>query len=124
MEEPRKDREELLNKFHADILKKFEAWKATRRREDQGYRIEGFHVIAGGLEEPIYIRELLDVASSEFSGCAVAGDKRLEIISELGLESLIVTLAECFVMKGYNPDRASFYAMLALQSLLRENSPL
>lgn len=122
MEKPQKDHEELLNNFYANILRNFEAWKATRRGEHQGYRIEELHVIAGDLEEPIYIRELLDSASSEFSGCAVAGEKRLEIISELGLESLTATLADCFVMKGYHPDRASFYAMLALQSLLRESS--
>lgn len=123
MEKSRKDREELLNNFSAHVLQKFDAWKATRRGEHQGYRIEGLHVVAGDLEEPVYIRDLLDVGSCEFSSCAMSGEKRLEIISELGLESLTATLAECFLMKGYDPDRAEFNTMLAILSLLRISSP-
>ncbi|EGV15934.1 hypothetical protein ThimaDRAFT_4767 [Thiocapsa marina 5811] len=122
MEKSRKDREELLNNFYAHVLQKFDAWKATRRGEDQGYRIEGLHVVAGDLEEPVYIRDLLDVGSCEFSSCAMSGEKRLEIISELDLESLTATLEECFLMKGYDPDRAEFNTMLAILSLLGKSS--
>jgi hypothetical protein len=122
MEKSRKDREELLNNFYAHVLQKFDACQATRRGEHQGYRIEGLHVVAGELEEPVYIRDLLDVGSCEFSSCEISGEKRLEIISELDLESLTATLAECFLMKGYDPDRAAFKTMLALQSLLRRSS--
>ncbi len=124
MDRTRNAGEEYFDNLHKGILSKFEAWKMGRRQEDRGYRIEGFHVIAGDLEKPIYIREFLDFCSYEFSYCVVAAEKRLEIIAELGLESLTATLAECYTMKKHDPICASRDAMFALDSLLGKATPL
>lgn len=82
------------------------------------YRIDGFHIIdsEGTPVEKIYIREILDPVSDEFSRSKLTPQQKLKIISELGLEPLTSVLVACYRSsnKDYNATDEAQMAFLIL----------
>jgi len=90
------------------------------------YKIQDCHIIDTQKEinagKPIYIRDILDSGSNEFSSSKISAKDRLDIVGQLGLETLIPVLEECFKNgnKNYN---ASHEALFALSRLLNKTYP-
>lgn len=70
------------------------------------YYLQDVHVIDTESKPPkrIYIREILDFGSAEFTGSKLSAQEKLEIIDELGLDSLTQALDRCYKNKGGGPD--------------------
>ena len=70
------------------------------------YRIHEVHIIDTESKQPnrIYIREILDFGSAEFTRSQLSAQEKLEIIAELGLDSLTQALDRCYKNKGGGPD--------------------
>jgi hypothetical protein len=70
------------------------------------YRIQDVYIIDKGGKPPkrIHIREILDLGSAEFTGSKLSAQQKLEIIAELGLDSLTQALDRCYKNKGGGPD--------------------
>jgi hypothetical protein len=64
------------------------------------------HIIDTESKPPkrIYIREILDFGSSEFTRSQLSKQEKLEVIAELGLDSLTQALDRCYKNKGGGPD--------------------
>jgi hypothetical protein len=90
------------------------------------YKIEDCHIIDTQKEinagKPIYIRDILDSGSNEFSISKISAKDRLDIVGQLGLKTLIPVLEECFKSgnKNYNASRE---ALFALSRLLNKTYP-
>lgn len=90
------------------------------------YKIQDCHIIDTQKEinagKPIYIRDILDSGSHEFNSSKISAKDRLDIVGQLGLETLITVLEECFKNgnKNYN---ASHEALFALSNLLNATYP-
>ncbi|MDH2918559.1 MAG: hypothetical protein PXX73_05130 [Sideroxydans sp.] len=54
----------------------------------------------------MYIRELLDSASSEYQRSKLNRQQKVDIINELGIDTLTEVLAECFLRKGASYNAA------------------
>jgi len=70
------------------------------------YHIEDVHIIdtESKPSKQIYIREILDFGSSEFTRSQLSKQEKLEVIDELGLDSLTQALDRCYKKKGGGPD--------------------
>jgi hypothetical protein len=70
------------------------------------YHLQDVHIIDTKSKPPkrIYIREILDLGSAEFTSSKLSAQEKLEIIDELGLDSLTQTLDRCYKNKGGDPD--------------------
>lgn len=90
------------------------------------YKIKDCHIIDTQKQinagQPVYIRDILDSSSHEFSTSKISAKDRLDIIGQLGLETLITVLEKYFKNsnKHYN---ASDEALFALSSLLNSTYP-
>jgi hypothetical protein len=90
------------------------------------YKIQGDHIIDTKKEinagKPIYIRDILDSGSNEFSSSKISAKDRLDIVGQMGLKTLIPVLEGCFKNgnKNYN---ASHEALFALSRLLNNTYP-
>ncbi|MDO9213545.1 MAG: hypothetical protein Q7U23_06895 [Methylococcales bacterium] len=90
------------------------------------YKIQDNHIIDTKKEinagKPIYIRDILDSGSNEFSSSKISAKDRLDIVGQMGLKTLIPVLEECFKNgnKNYN---ASHEALFALSRLLNNTYP-
>jgi hypothetical protein len=62
------------------------------------YQVEDFHIVDAttGRPKKWYIREIMDVTSSEFERSELTHEKRVEIVDALGLPCLENVLAQCF----------------------------
>ncbi len=69
------------------------------------YHLQDVHIIGAESKPPkrIYIREILDLGSAEFTGSKLSALEKLEIIDELGLDSLTQALDRCYKNKGGGP---------------------
>ena len=86
--------------------------------QESRYMIQGRHVIdtekvikSGN---PIYIREILDSGSGEYSSSAISNKDRLDIVGNLGLEKLTLVLDECYKSKegcNYNASNDAIRSM-------------
>lgn len=70
------------------------------------YHLQDVHIIDKESKPPkrIYIREILDFGSAEFTRSQLSAQEKLEIIDELGLDSLTQALDRCYKNKGGDPD--------------------
>lgn len=70
------------------------------------YHVQDVHIIDMESKPPkrIHIREILDLGSAEFTGSKLSAQEKLEIIDELGLDSLTQALDRCYKNKGGGPD--------------------
>jgi len=70
------------------------------------YHLQDVHIIDTESKPPkrIHIREILDLGSAEFTGSKLSAQEKLEIIDELGLDSLTQALDRCYKNKGGGPD--------------------
>ncbi len=70
------------------------------------YRIYDVYIIYTESKPPkrIHIREILDFGSAEFTRSQLSAQQKLEIIAELGLDSLTQVLDRCYKNKGGGPD--------------------
>ena len=81
------------------------------------YQVDGFHVldVTSGSPKKWYIREIMDVTSSEFERSALAHEMRIDMVNALGLSCLEGVLDECF--KEFHPnysaaDEAKLFAQV------------
>ncbi len=83
------------------------------------YDIDGYHIVDKRHAQPIYIRELLDSASSEFLNSKLTSHQKLEMIEAIGIEHLTEVLADCFACnhKGYDAKKEAqwTYQMLMME---------
>ena len=63
---------------------------------DGAYQIDGFDVLDCETSKKWYIREILDVTSTEFERSELTHEKRIEIVHALGLSCLESVLNQCF----------------------------
>lgn len=70
------------------------------------YHLQDVHIIDTESKplKRIYIREILDLGSAEFTRSKLSAQEKLEIIAELGLDSLTQALDQCYKNKGGGPD--------------------
>jgi hypothetical protein len=94
----------------------------NRNALENRYTIKDLYVIDNRTGQSIYIRRILDVASAEFESSKVNPEKLLDIIANLGMDSLTEVLRQCYKMKEKR-DNAAFDAALALSVLLRKVYP-
>ncbi|MBE2295174.1 MAG: DEAD/DEAH box helicase family protein [Phycisphaerales bacterium] len=87
------------------------------------YHIQDVHILDTESKPPkrIYIRELLDFGSAEFTCSKLSVQEKLEIIAELGLCSLTQVLDRCYKNKGggldYNAARDAEFTSLFLRKM-------
>jgi hypothetical protein len=87
------------------------------------YHIEDVHIVDKESKPPhrIYIREILDFGSAEFTHSKLSAQEKLEIIAELGLDSLTQVLDRCYKNKGggsdYNAARDAKFTSLFLRKM-------
>ena len=70
------------------------------------YHLQDVHIIDTKSKPPkrIYIREILNSGSAEFTRSKLSAQEKLEIIDELGLDSLTQALDQSYKNKGGGPD--------------------
>ena len=90
-----------------------------KKESDSRYKIQGSHIIDNHQEikngNPIYIREILDSASSEYKSSTISKKDRLDIIGNIGLDLLIPILDECFKNKegcNYNAENEVAFVLM------------
>jgi superfamily II DNA or RNA helicase len=87
------------------------------------YHIEDVHIIDTESKPPkrINIREILDFGSAEFNQSQLSKQEKLEVIADLGLDSLTQALDRCYKNKGggldYNAARDAKFTSLFLRKM-------
>lgn len=69
------------------------------------FSIDHWHVVDSECApaKKYYIREVLDVGSHEFTSSKLTSQKRLDMISDLGLDELTAVLDDCFRSNSRDP---------------------
>ena len=86
------------------------------------YEIQDLHIFDTKNGKSIYIREILDFGSHEFNSSDLTAEKRLDIIANVGLNSLTNVLTEYYKIRGYS-DTALFDGYFVLRTVLTQIYP-
>ena len=70
------------------------------------YYLQNVHIIdtRSKPQKRIYIREILDFGSFEYTSSKLSTQEKLEVITEFGLDSLTQVLDQYYKNKGGSPD--------------------
>lgn len=77
------------------------------------YEVDGFEIIdfEEGIPRKWYIREILDVTSTEFKSSKLTNEKRIDIVNTLGIERMESVLDESFKENHPNYSAADEMAL-------------
>lgn len=94
----------------------------SKETQKVSYQVDDFHVVDFESDPPKkwYIREILDVTSSEFQHSELTNEKRIDIVTKLGVECMESLLAECF--QAFHPQYSAADGMQLFIKIVGLNS--